>query len=153
MPNTVKLFLLSIFFSSLSWGACTVTPPQVTIGQYDPITSINGVRALFFMQIFCSEATGFTVNAGPSQTSGSIQHRQLIGEDPSSLLKYQLCLDPNWGGPCNQVFGIPPDGDAAVGNIPHAGGSALVNFWSIVFGNQPAKPGWHNDYVQIIIEP
>jgi spore coat protein U-like protein len=142
---------------ALAWGAqaasCSVSPPQASIGQYDPITSTNGVRALFQIGVTCSAATGFTVTAGPSQTSGSISNRQLRGEDPTSLLTYQLCLDSNWGGSCNIIFGTPPDGNAVSGNIANAGGSMQVVFWALVYGNQPAKPGWHTDYVTISIEP
>jgi spore coat protein U-like protein len=142
-----------IFICGVSWASCSVTPPQAVIGQYDPETSINGVRALFILTISCSEITSFTVTAGPSQTTGSISSRQLLGEDPSSRLNYQLCLDANWGGACNMIFGIPPDGNAISGYISRAGSAAQAVFWAIVFGNQPASPGWHDDYVVITVEP
>jgi spore coat protein U-like protein len=153
MRTKIMFLLLAFFISGISWAGCSVTPPQVSLGQYDPATSTSGVRGIFNLSITCSEVTGFTVTAGPSQTTGSISSRQLRGENPSSLLNYQLCLDGNWGGACNIVFGSPPDGTAITGSISRAGSTIVVIFWALVYGNQPAMPGWHDDYVVITVSP
>lgn len=153
MRTKLVLILLSVFICGISWAGCSVTPPLASLGQYDPETSGNGVRGIFNMFITCSEITGFTVTAGPSQTTGSISLRQMRGEVSSSLLNYQLCLDSNWGGACNTIFGTPPNGYAISGNISSAGSTVGVTFWALVYGNQPAMPGWHNDYVVITVTP
>lgn len=146
------LFGLSLVLSGTSWAGCTVTPPLAPLGQYDPATG-SSVRQQFSMSISCSEMTSFTITAGPSQTTGSISNRQLRGENPSSLLRYQLCLDANWGGPCNTIFGTPPDGNALSGTTTRPGTIALAYFWVLVYGDQPAMPGWHDDYVVITVSP
>jgi hypothetical protein len=153
MRTKIVLLLLSVFICGISWAGCSVTPPQASLGQYDPATSSSGVRGIFNLAISCSEITGFTVTAGPSQTTGSISSRQMRGEVSSSLLNYQLCLDGNWGGACNIIFGTPPNGTAITGSISHAGSTMVVTFWALVYGNQPAMPGWHNDYVVITVTP
>jgi spore coat protein U-like protein len=152
MRTKLWILLFSFLISGLSWAGCSVTPPEVALGQYDPITG-SSVRGIFNLAITCNEITSFTVTAGPSQTTGSISSRQLRGENPSSLLNYQLCLDGNWGGPCNIVFGSPPDGTAITGAVSRAGSTVLVTFWALVYGNQPAMPGWHDDYVVITVNP
>ena len=153
MRTKLWILLLSFFISGASWAGCSVTPPQASLGQYDPETSGSGIRGIFNLVITCSESTSFTVTAGPSQTTGSISSRQLRGENPSSLLNYQLCLDSNWGGACNIIFGTPPNGNAISGTVSSAGGTVVVTFWALVYGNQPAMPGWHDDYVVITVNP
>lgn len=146
------IFLISVLFSGISWAGCSVSPPQAALGQYDPATA-SSVRGIFNLAISCSEVTSFTVTAGPSQTTGSISNRQLRGENPSSVLNYQLCIDANWGGPCNTVFGTPPNGNALSGTVTRPGAITQVVFWALVYGDQPAMPGWHDDYVVITVSP
>jgi spore coat protein U-like protein len=152
MRITQWIFLLGMLLNSFSWASCSVTPPIAALGQYDPATG-SSVRGIFNLQITCSEITSFTVTAGPSQNTGTISHRQLRGENPTSLLNYQLCTDDNWGGPCNKVFGSPPNGEAISGMISRPGSSVLVKFWALVYGDQPAMPGWHEDFIVITVSP
>ena len=149
------VFIAPLLASSLSLAAtCTVTPPDATIGQYDPITNAeSGVKALFYMGISCSAATSFTVTAGPSSTSGSITTRKMVNEfNANSTLNYQLCLDP-WGSPCNTIFGTPPQGQAMTGKSNAAGSYTQISFQAQVLPRQPAIGGWYNDYVQITVSP
>lgn len=146
------ILLAGLMINGISWGSCSVTPPVAEMGQYDPATG-SSVRGIFSLQIICSELTSFTVTAGPSQNTGSISSRQLRGQNPSSLLNYQLCTDANWGGPCNSIFGTPPDGNSITGSISRPGVVGLVTFWAIVYGDQPAMPGWHDDFIVITVSP
>ncbi|QZA77854.1 hypothetical protein K4H28_16570 [Deefgea tanakiae] len=69
------------------------------------------------------------------------------------MLNYQLCLDANWGGPCNTVFGTPPNGNALSGTVLRPGAITQVLFWVLVYGDQPAMPGWHDDFIVITVSP
>ncbi|QZA81680.1 spore coat protein U domain-containing protein [Deefgea piscis] len=151
----MKHWICGLIFTAInaaSWGSsCSISLPTGDLGGYEPSVNEAGVSIQQAFWVTCPAGTPLVITAGPSQTSGSIQNRQMRGSLTGTLLNYQLCHDYPGSGTCVRIFGDGQVGTPLTANA--AGYQQGIYFWTHVFGKQMVDGGEYIDYVAISINP
>ena len=146
-----RLLLLALLASPAVYAnTCTVTPPTVAFGDYDPTNSVVTKRT-FTINVRCLTAIPFIVTAGPG-LNGNYSDRKMTNENAptSTKMQYQLCRDAG-GSYCQYIFGLW-DGIGGVASTPNT--NTPVLFYAYIPANQVGlQEGTYRDTVQITVTP
>ena len=139
--------------------ACNGSNVSLAFGTYD-VTSPTSSDTQTAMTVTCTRTNipgvppnprvVITVGVGASQTSGSIQNRQLGRAGGGTVLNYNIYLDAGR----LSVWGSSPGTDTAAQtlNIPNkATRTATFTFYGRVFARQDVTPGFYNDSLLVTV--
>jgi spore coat protein U-like protein len=145
-----------------AFGATTCNGSNVSLafGPYD-VASPTSLDTQTAMTVSCTRvnnppgdispgAVTIVVGVGASQTSGSIQNRQLGRAGGGTVLNYNIYLDAGR----LSVWGNSPGTDTASQtlNIPNkATRTATFTFYGRVFALQDVTPGFYNDSLLVTV--
>jgi spore coat protein U-like protein len=138
---------------------CNGSNVSLAFGPYD-VTSPTSFDTQAAMTVTCTRSNvpggpqdprvTITVGVGASQTSGSIQNRQLGRAGGGTVLNYNVYLDSGR----LSVWGNSPGTDTATQtlNIPNkATRTATFTFYGRVFARQDVTPGFYNDSLLVTV--
>jgi spore coat protein U-like protein len=144
---------------ALAQTSCSGSNISLAFGPYD-VTSPTSTDTQTAMTVTCTRnnvpgqppnpRVTITVGVGASQTSGSIQNRQLGRTGGGTVLNYNVYLDAGR----LSVWGNAPGTDTASQtlNIPNkATRTATFTFYGRVFAGQDVTPGFYNDSLLITV--
>jgi spore coat protein U-like protein len=139
--------------------ACNGSNVSLAFGPYD-VASPASLDTQTVMTITCTRTNipgvppnprvTITVGVGASQTSGSIQNRQLGRTGGGTALNYNVYLDAGRAA----VWGNTPGTDTASQtlNVPNkATRSATFTFYGRVFAGQDVSAGFYNDSLLVTV--
>ena len=144
---------------ALAQTACNGSNVGLAFGPYD-VTSPTSFDTQTAMTVTCTRSNvpggpqdprvTITVGVGASQTSGSIQNRQLGRAGGGAVLNYNVYLDSGR----LSVWGNSPGIDTVSQtlNIPNkATRTAIFTFYGRVFARQDVTPGFYNDSLLVTV--
>ena len=144
----------------LAQTSCTGSNVSLAFGPYD-VASPTSLDSQAVMTITCTRTNipgvppnprvTVTVGVGASQTSGSIQNRQLGRAGGGAVLNYNIYLDAGR----LSVWGNAPGTDTAAQtlNIPNkATRTASFTFYGRVFAGQDVSAGFYNDSLLVTVD-
>jgi spore coat protein U-like protein len=144
---------------ALAQTACAGSNVGLAFGPYD-VVSPTSLDTQTVMTVSCTRTNvpggpqdprvTIVVGVGPSQTSGSIQNRQLGRAGGGSALNYNVYLDAGR----LSVWGNAPGTDTASQtlNIPNKQTrTATFTFYGRLFARQDVKPGFYNDSLLVTV--
>jgi spore coat protein U-like protein len=139
--------------------ACAGSNLSLAFGPYDVISPASHDTQTA-MTVSCTRTSipgvppdprvTITVGVGASQTSGSIQNRQLGRAGGGTVLNYNIYLDAGR----LSVWGNSPGTDTASQtlNIPNrATRTATFTFFGRIFARQDVTPGFYNDSLLVTV--
>jgi spore coat protein U-like protein len=144
---------------ALAQTSCTGSNLSLAFGPYD-VASPTSLDSQAVMTVSCTRTIApggpqdprvtITVGVGASQTSGSIQNRQLGRAGGGVPLNYNVYLDAGRAS----VWGNAPGTDTASQtlNIPNkATRTASFTFYGRIFAGQDVSAGFYNDSLLVTV--
>jgi len=154
--NQIVFLVVMIFFlqfkADIAMGFCSVSATPMGFGSYDVFLDIPSYTAGTVTVNCMSEVQRARLTAGPSQTSGTFNPRQMKHSAGTDLLNYNVFTD----APGSIIFGDGTGGTTSI-NLRRPVGkpapwSEFINIFGKIPPGQNVSVGSYSDTLTITIE-